>query len=168
MRPGLASEAVEATFDELGLSPPRGLLDLYGWRDGIDIDRYHSAEEGVGQPHLFPFVRFRSLDEAVEAYRSFLKMNLPSVEIWPRRFFPILDQQLLQYAIACDPSSPDWGQVWLRDLELVEESSAAFNDLGELVTAVTSMFDRGHFYYSEATSDIQPIDDADLPFSDTS
>ncbi len=76
--PGLPTEKIDHLFVGLGLEPPKEMVALYKWHNGID--------------YLNAFLSMLSLEEAIEIYHGFmaLKTEVPSFK-WKREWFPILD-----------------------------------------------------------------------------
>lgn len=91
MRPGLSRAETERMLTAAGIPPHEALLDVYGWADGLDFDRWRALDPG-GVPMVWFPDGFTSLQRTVEVADLF-HTELGSIGAWQREWCPVFWHQ---------------------------------------------------------------------------
>ena len=171
LRPGPSAEGIEAVARRLGLALPSEVLELFSWRDIVDI-----PGETSRITWFWPSAPLR-LDEVTETYRRSVDIGgisaeeLERVELepystftgfWRTDWLPILYADPEYYAAECRPEingpgrAPVWRVCWHPDdsfqTALVAPSLAAF------VGRIVDLFRAGAYAWSIEAQDVVTVD----------
>lgn len=142
LQPGLAPVAVDSIARERGCALPRELVELYGWRNGMQSD--------TDMPFTL-YHRFMSLQDALDrrdAYRNpVFRLGSPLPGDW----IPVLEFQGEFFFIRCDAVGIPGAVVWYWSGEELEIHRVFASLTGLLETAAD-------WYESGAIQVADPID----------
>lgn len=102
---GLPVSSIKSIFEKTNLNISPGLLDLFGWRNGIDHKKYELNPDI--DPSLFMLGRFYSLEDNLKDYKYYVDNGY-----WSRNLFPIFSAGNSEFFLVnCDELSPEFGML---------------------------------------------------------
>lgn len=135
--PGLTEAEITNKLQQINISPVAELVELYQWHNGIN--------------YLDAFLRFLSLEEAIEQYKIFQEINEEDLDFgWKTTMFPIIDiNGDTQYCIDLEDYS-----VTVVDLEcdLIKKASDRYD---YYLDAIIYVFENQLFSYDSISGSIK-------------
>jgi len=131
LKPGVPQDRTREALQELALTPPRDLCEVYVWRNGTDV----GAAATVDELYLFPGYYLLSLEDAVAEYR--IRIG----EEWHAAWFPMFaDGGGGFFAVPCDADDREFGQVVGLDGDGFPPAMA-FLSVGRMVATIAQAYD---------------------------
>ncbi len=158
LRPGLPESIVRDRLQTIGLQAPVELIELYGWRDGVDQAAWH-ADGHQNDLCLFPSTQFTPLDDSISDYLD-LKSNWqrgpwyeeyqagrdPGWGYWRTEWFPVFWSEKSRHAVDCGVSGAN--PVWHVYFEPFPKTEPRHTSLTALAQDLADHFRRGDCTWS--------------------
>lgn len=165
MNSGLSESELRDRLISVGLKSGHGvrqLYDLYEWRNGVDRERWNTADM-KWYPELWPTAVFMDHETALATYDANLAQarsissEIPGSspdEFWPEHFYPVFSFGPDSYAIDCSVSScAVW--LWMWTPTTADPNRKIAESLLDLLGVVQARFESGAYVWDSADQRIE-------------
>jgi hypothetical protein len=142
LKPGLSQPYIHSTLATIGIRPPKELLELYEWRNGV-IDEISTPV------HLFGEHQFISLEYAAEEYKEMIK-NYHSHSLDMNQCFPFSSFQGDLCAIYCEDATIS---------ALVHPVINIYHGIALLYESIERMAETATAWFASGIYDVEPVDE---------
>lgn len=119
LAPGLTAATIQADLAEVGMVPSADILALYGWHDGIDVDRARGKPNVVAE--VAPAIFLQSLAEAMSDRARAIEMaddlarqvDTDAEAFWRRDWLPILKAHHSELFALSASTNEVWSTEWV-------------------------------------------------------
>lgn len=153
---------VDSVFEDGSLAIHPSIVQLFRWHDGIDWD----AWRGSGVPSLFPYYgEFHPFESQLKSRFVMLDSLDGGREssFWRYSWFPALGGTT-SLAVECDPSSSEYGSVWLSSVDATRAEPVA-ESLHSVFETVAELFENRRFDYTVGGISTSPEVGSDVVLS---
>lgn len=147
LNPGLKEGHIGEVAKLYNLHFPEELIQLYQWRNGLNLRASSSKVLSMGHLAFFPGYCFFSIEDAINNYNR-IKLQK---EDWNEDWFPIFwNSGGCLFAINCNRNSPELGHI-VEYGNIYFDTDTLYHSLEDMFLTLSESFRVGAFFMDEET-----------------
>ncbi|MBG8556147.1 hypothetical protein [Hymenobacter guriensis] len=148
---GIAEQEALALFSRINISPPKCLLDLYTWKNGL-------YSENINANYLL--FGARGIFSPLEISTHLYVLDIEE-EIYPKYLFPLFFDST--YLINIDPLSKSFNMIYYYSPSLgMSHPITIYDSLSKMFHTYIECFQKKAFFYDENKYFTEIIDDVEI------